>query len=272
MLEVPMGVANSISANFDFDPLDTLQFALQGDYEIVQIYLSEKLLNTPPTLKKLKNGLKPFKKVVFHAEGMLNGDFFESAYRRKLYEFLGEIPEPNFIIHFDERENIDTLIKLVEALSAEPPNPRLYIENFYLAPGKVAAEKNFKKYLALFTLSSNFGHTVYPVFDIPRVFHEKLELAEAESLEWCFQTLNFFGNRKIPLLLHLIDAQQPGQSRHDFCALGEGYIPYEKIFRFMMKTRPRIAGAIFEFEDKINPLKSREYILKTLNGKSRGGA
>lgn len=258
----PIGVANSISANFQFDPLDTFQFARQGSFEIVQIYLNRELLEQAETLASIRSEGAGFQEVYFHAEGFLNEDFLKSEYRTALYRFLSSLKSPNYIIHFDERANIDKLIRLVEILSKDAG--KIYIENYFLSPGKVAAEKNLKKYLALFTLSTNFGHTVYPVFDIPRIFHRDLEFSLEEALEWCYQILNFFGNRNIPLLLHLIDTTSTDISRFSFCALGSGCIPYDAIFKFIRKTAPNLAGVILEYEDKINPLKSRDYIHQAL--------
>lgn len=254
----PIGVANSISANFQFDPLDTLQFARQGSFEIVQIYLNRELLEQAETLASIRSEGAGFQEVYYHAEGFLNEDFLKSEYRTELYRFLDSLESPNYIIHFDERSNIDKLIRLVETLSKEAG--KIYIENYFLSPGKIAAEKNLKKYLALFTLSTNFGHTVYPVFDIPRIFHRDLEFTREEALEWCYQILNFFGNRNIPLLLHLIDATSTDFARFSFCTLGSGCIPYDAIFKFIRKTAPNLAGIILEYEDKINPLQSRDYI------------
>ncbi|HQV31673.1 MAG TPA: hypothetical protein PKV71_07345, partial [Calditrichia bacterium] len=104
------------------------------------------------------------------------------------------------------------------------------------------------------------GTPIYPVLDIPRLFHRDLEMETGESLEWCYQVLNFFGNRRIPILLHLIDAQDNEQSRNSFVELGKGVLPYDEIFRFILKTRPTIAGAILEFEDKVHPISSRDYL------------
>lgn len=255
---IPIGVANSISANFQFDPLDTINFAKQKNFEILQVYLNDGLLDKSDALQSIGKASAEFQNIFFHAEGYLNEEFAKSEYRSKLYQYLNRIDDPKYIIHFDERENIDKLIRLVDLLGKETAN--IYVENYFIGEGKVSAEKNLKKFLALFTLSTNFGTSIYPVLDIPRLFHEKLEFSEAESMEWCYQILNFFGNRHIPLLLHLVDYQSASQMRSEFTAIGDGYIPYDKIFSFIAKTRPHISGIILEFEDKINPLTSRDSI------------
>ena len=262
MPTIPTGVANSISVNFEYDPLDTIQFAQQSNFDILQVYLNETLLDNPEVLKNIETNNSNFKHIYYHAEGFLNQEFSASDYRKKLYSFLDKTDDPKYIIHFDERENSDKLIRLVDALSTE--NTKIYVENYFLAEGKEAAEKNLKKFLALFTLSTNFGTTIYPVLDIPRLFHKQLAFTESESLEWCYQIFNFFSNRNISLLLHLVDYVSNTQSRSEFVAVGEGCIPYEKIFNFIVKTRPKISGIILEFEDKINPLTSRDNIEELL--------
>ncbi len=258
MKPFPIGVANSISANFQFDPIDTIDFARQGDFEIIQVYLNDALLGNQEVLKQLLKAQENFQQVYFHAEGMLNRAFFESDYYRKLCRFLEQVAEPKYIIHFDEHAHIDEMIDLVEKLNKG--GRQIYVENYFQRRGKEDAEKNIKKFQALFTLTNSLGHTIYPVLDIPRLFHRDLEFSQAESLEWCYKLLNFFGNRRIPILLHLIDASDDGHDRLSFAALGEGYIPYDDIFGFIAKTAPLIAGVIFEFEDKINPLQSRKFI------------
>jgi hypothetical protein len=137
----------------------------------------------------------------------------------------------------------------------------LYLENFFQEGGVQNAERNLRKYNAVFSLVNNFDVRIFPVIDIPRFFHEKLGFKENEALDWCYQVLNFFGNRRIPVLLHLIDAHHPGQDRNDFCPVGEGYIPYQKIFNFMFKNQVAVEGIILEYLDKINALKSRENLL-----------
>lgn len=256
----PIGVANSVSANFQFDPLDTIAFARQGNFELLQIYLNTPLLSDTAALQQIMAEAGNFQSLYFHAEGLLNEDFLNSDYRRKLYTFLKQLEDPRFIIHFDEQVNVDKLVNLVDSLNRE--GVKICVENYFRSEGKADAERNLKKYLALFTLSSNFGNPIYPVLDIPRIFNQKLGFTLEEGLEWCYQILNFFGNRRIPMLLHLIDVSDPAQSRHHYTAVGSGCIPYQQIFHFMRKTRPLMAGAVLEFEDKINPLRSREFIEK----------
>lgn len=262
MSTISIGVANSVSANFDYDPIDTLSFAAQSDFDPVQIYLSSKVLGNRKLLDKIAAVSNDFERMFFHAEGSLNEEFMTGDYSDQLFDFMGELEKTSLIIHFDEQASIDKLIKLVDQLCKR--GSKIYIENYFTAEGSEAATKNLKKFLALFTLASNFGSKLYPVLDIPRLFHQKTGFTTEESLEWCYQLLNFYGNRRIPILLHLIDVSANDQQRSGYVRLGDGYLPYDEIFAFIKKTRPVIEGVILEYEDKMNPLQSRDYLREIL--------
>lgn len=259
-----IGIANSVSANFDFDPLDTIKFAKQANFDVIQIYLNQHILDDEKLLAKIQKHQNAFKKVYYHAEGFFNKDFPNGEYYQKLIRFLKNIENSNYILHFDEKIDIDKLFKLTDDLSAD--GIKIFIENYFQKSSKAASEKNIKKYTALFTLVNTVENIIFPVLDIPRLFHKKLRLKKTDALEWCYQLLNFFGNRNIPILLHLIDSKDRDQSRTSFCAVGEGYIPYQEIFDFIKKTKPPISDIILEFEDKINPVASRSFIQEQLLG------
>lgn len=258
-----IGIANSVSANFDFDPLDTIKFAQQENFNVIQIFLTEKLLDDKRLLSRLQKQQSEFKKVYYHADGFFNKDFPESEYYQKLTNFLKNIEDPNYILHFDENIDIDKLFKLTDILSAN--GIKIFIENFFQKTSKASSEKNIKKYTALFTLVNTVENLIFPVLDIPRLFHKKLKFKKGEALKWCYQLLNFFGNRNIPILLHLIDSKEKDQPRTSFCSVGEGYIPYPEIFNFIKKTNAPISEIILEFEDKINPVVSRNFIQEQLS-------
>ena len=89
----PMGVASSVSANHNFDPLDTLAYAKQGKYQMVQLYLTEALLKDEKVLKGIKKEVKHFEAVYFHADGDLNEDFVKGEYLELLHQFLEGIDD-----------------------------------------------------------------------------------------------------------------------------------------------------------------------------------
>lgn len=259
-----IGVANSVSANFDYNPLDTIKYAKQEKFDTIQIYLNQGLLDNQKILGKIRDQQSQFKKLYFHSEGFFNKEFPTGDYYESLVHFLQGVNDANYILHFDEKINIERLFDLTEKMTSN--NIKVFIENFFQKSRKDNAEKNIKKFTALFTLANTLENVIFPVLDLPRLFHKKLGFKKADALRWCYQLLNFFGNKNIPILLHLIDCRDSNQSRHSYCAIGEGYIPYPEIFDFIKKTNAPISDIILEFEDKINPVASRSFIKKQFLG------
>lgn len=258
MTHPSIGIANSVSVNFDFDPLDTIKYAKQESFEVIQIYLSQELLNNQKIIDGLHKQENEFKMIYYHADGFFNKEFPTSDYFNSLIRFLQTTTQPNYILHFDENINIEKLFDLTDKLTSV--GIKIYIENYFQKSKKENAEKNIKKFTALFTLTNTVEDVIFPVIDIPRFFHKNLGFKKDEALKWCFQLFNFFSNKNIPILLHFIDCKDTTQSHHSYCPIGEGYLPYEEIFEFMKKTRPSISDIILEFEDKINPVVSRNFI------------
>ncbi len=261
-MKIPIGVANSISKNFDYDPNDTFHYARNEGFDLVQIYISSALLQQSHWITRLEKEVADGMTVVFHAEGDLNDAFFKTPYYQQLREFVRRDSRPHYILHFDENVQVDHLVDVVEKIV--PNDEIVYLENYFRHPGAAAAEKNIKKFMALFTLVLADQRKILPVLDIPRFFHANLQWSTSEALNWVFQLMNFFSLRNIPVLLHLVDYDDPQQRRHQFCPVGEGYIPYADFFRFIRKTDPLISGIILEYEDKLNPLKSRQNIVRMM--------
>ena len=71
--------------------------------------------------------------------------------------------------------------------------------------------------------------------------------------------LRHIGKMEYPVLLHLIDAKSPGQSRSDWCPLGKGIIPYARIFR-EVAGEIRCDDVVLEYEDYKSPLSSRGFL------------
>lgn len=265
-MQIPIGVANSVSANFSYDNLDTIKYSQQANFELLQIYVDNQLLENQPQLKKLRKKILDigFNPIYIHCEGFLNKEFHLSKYKERLFEFAHRLINYKLILHFDELTSLEIMLEIISAFSRT--NGILYLENYFQSEGRVNAEKNIRKYLAVFTLANNQRQCLAPVIDIPRFFNNRLDFGLNNALQWCFEMLNFFANKKIPILLHLIDAKLPSQDRSSFCAIGEGYIPYKKLFDFIKKTKPPIEGIIMEYEDKISPLRSRDNIIEFLSG------
>ncbi|MCK5453351.1 MAG: hypothetical protein KAJ16_03260 [Calditrichia bacterium] len=263
-MNIPIGIANSVSYNLDYDPLDTIQFMGQSGFDIMQIYVNKKLLEDSQKLRALSKQLKDqsLSNIYFHAAGEFNQDFLSTDYKEAFFKFLENFEQPRVIYHFDENEELESMLRIVDHFVAR--NRVLYLENFFQSGGVQNAEKNLRKFTAVFSLVNNFDIRIFPVIDIPRFFHQKLEFSSQQALSWCYQILNFFGNRDLPVLLHLIDAHKANQERSGFCPVGQGYIPYQEIFKFIGKNRVAVEGIILEYLDKVNTLQARDNLLKII--------
>ncbi len=260
-MKIPIGVANSVSANFSFDPQDAYRYAVQEGFDLLQVYLTESLLKSEEMgwmQKVIAEGTLRF---YFHLPGQLNAQFFRQEFWRLFQRCLDRCPDVPVLLHFDETADLEEMLAGIRKLAQLPVT--VYLENYFQLEGNENARKNLKKYLALFTLANAGELTLRPVLDIPRCFHQRLKFSPREALEWCFQILNYFGNRHLPLLLHLIDVRDENQLRSSFCSIGEGIVPYPDIFRFMEKNRIPVEGIVLEYEDKLHPLESRK-TLQTL--------
>jgi len=263
-VSILLGTANSVSYNQDYDPIDTLNFARQSDFEMVQIYLNQQLMADPLQLKKIKKHLlkQPALICFFHSDISLSRELFSGDYYKKLYAYMGQFNNFRIIFHYEETEDLDSILGFLRTI--QHPAGRIYIENYFQFRGTDKAEKNLRKFMAIFSLSRNSDCIFYPLLDIPRFFQRKLGFSIEEALNWCYQLFNFFGNQHLPLLLHLIDSRNPKQQKSDYRPIGEGYIPYSKIFGFIKKNKVELEGIIFEYLDKINTLKSRDNLKKML--------
>ena len=258
MKNIPIGIASSVSATNGFDLLDTIQFARQENFDYIQLYLNANTLQQKDTLQEVLNQQSQFTEIYYHAEGFLNNDFFESEYYKKMYSFLSNTISPNYIIHFDERMQPDQIEEIKEKIKNS--FIKVYVENYFIENGKESSENNLKKYMDLFASSENIKEFLRPAIDIPRLFHKQTGFAPGESLILTYRLLNYFRELEIPLLLHMIDSTQSDMARHNFCPIGTGCMPYGYMLQFIANTQLTIESIILEFEDKVSPIESRDFI------------
>jgi hypothetical protein len=264
-MQIPLGVANSVSYNLDYNPIDTVSYAVQSDFQLVQIYMNRQSLEEKKYLADLSKKLENFSQtnIYFHADFPFNQDFLQSDYRIKFSTFLQSFPHCGIIFHFDENEELDVILRMVDELSTG--KNRIYLENYFQTDGPSGTEKNLRKFTAIFSLANSEGVRIHPVIDVPRFFHAKIGFSDKEALNWCYQLFNFFGNRNIPILLHLIDTKNNAQNKSEYRPIGDGSVPYQSIFDFIQKNKVALEGMIFEYLDKVNPLKSRDNLKRLLN-------
>jgi hypothetical protein len=264
-MNIPIGVTSSVSSNQNFDPLDTIQYAQQSNFEIVQIFLYEEILKQKTLADKLFSSLKQtqLNQLFFHTLQDLNGAVISQDYQNTLLDHMRRFSEFPFMFGFDEHEELEITLETIEKLSALA-HIMPYLENNFKTHGEKNYERNIKKFLAIFSLANIQTLTVKPLLNIAAFFNDD-EMPKESALQWCCQIFNFFSDKSIPITLCLTDINEVQKDRKVPCPIGEGAIPYDKIFDFINKTETPIDGIIFHYTDKINPLKSRDNLKKILN-------
>ena len=88
-MHIPIGIANSVSYNLDYDPMDTIQFMGQSEFDIIQIYVNKKLLENSKKLLAFSRQVKDqsISNIYFHAAGEFNQDFLMTDYKKAFFKF-----------------------------------------------------------------------------------------------------------------------------------------------------------------------------------------
>lgn len=262
-MKIPIGVSNRVSSNLNFNLNDAMQYAQQSGFEIMQIMLSTDLLKQYDSIIELLDfvSMTDFDRLYFHAETSLNCNLNQNNLIRHLDDILLSEKNIQLIFHFDENEDLERMLESIEELPTAAKG-LLYLENalFSHQPSDIA--RKMKKYLAVFSLANIQTIRVKPAFNIPVLFTENSQLDEKEAIQLCCEIFNFFEAKRIPLLLILSDRRELFQEGWIPCAIGEGNLPYEHLFKFIKKSQVTIEGIILQYGDKINPLKSRDKLIQ----------
>lgn len=263
-MNIPIGIASSVSSNQNYDPLDTIRYAQQSNFEMVEILLYDEIIQQKNIADKIESLLKQkqLHQVFFHALQDLNRAVIKQDNQNNLFSHMKRLSDFPFVFTFDEQEELEKTLETIEKLSTLFHNTP-YLENNFYAQGEKNYEKNLRKYLAVFSLANIQTLTVKPLLNIPAFFNDG-EMSDESALQWCCQIFNFFSTKNIPMTLCLTDIHELRTDRTLPCPIGEGAIPYHKIFDFIKKTITPIEGIIFHYTDKINPLKSRENLKRIL--------
>ncbi len=258
---IKTGIATSVSALYGYSPADTITYLRQHSiFSSLQIFIpsdfQEKELLHPrisQTLNELSNT-----DIYIHIEGMLNHNLVsDTAYLQDIINATSQFSHKGYIIHFDQHTEIEDYEFLLQKLTDEGITP-IWLE-IYFTPDGNNYQLQLSKYHSIFSLYHR-RFTLRPVIDIPRFYHAQNQITMEQATVDLLLTLNLMKELKLPILLHLIDVKTENQQRKDFCALGEGIIPYRNIFHYIQNNNIVITDTILEFEDKIKPLESLNFL------------
>jgi hypothetical protein len=261
-----IGVASSVSfKDGTFDPLVALDYAARNGFSPVQLYLDSQIVTDRGARENvLACARKHRLPIMLHAPGLLKlPEASEASIVSAAFElFAHENTRRRVVYHFDEIQSVEASLAITKLLCELDIVP--CIENFHQLRGVKDARRNYAKYLDLLSRIRDRSLPAIPVIDVPRTFHEALELTDEEACSLTIDVLRRIGSMEFPVLFHLIDTRFRRHARSDWCPLGEGIIPYARIFR-ETAGQIRCDDVVLEFEDLENPLPSREF-LKSLAG------
>ncbi len=246
MSSMVIGVATSVSKLQAWDPLDTLDFAIKNEIPLVQLYLNETLLKDKLLQEKVRIVTKDSHiTVTCHLPGFLNRRDLTPAIVEAACAVLVFEKKKQVVVHFDEATTFDEAIQCIKTLHGRGLS--VGIENYHV--NYSAINKNVSKYCHLISKAKEIGLNVCAVFDIPRLFIKEIA-SNHNSLNLANKILKSLAQIKYPLILHCIDVTDANQDREDWCAIGQGIIPYDKIFQLIKSTGNLLDHVVLEFEDK----------------------
>lgn len=242
-----------------FDPLVAISYAAQHAFSPVQVYLDNRLVMNRIVRKNvLTTARKCSVPIMLHAPCLLRlPEATEASVIRAARELLTVELPPRVVYHFDETRPVEESLAATAAVFDMGIVP--CVENFHQRGGAANARRNYAEYLELFSRIRGLAVPAIPVIDVPRVYHTKLRLTNEAAFAVIVEVLRSIGSMEFPVLLHLIDSTSRRQARCDWCPVGEGIIPYTRIFRGVAGV-VRFDDVVLEFEDRDNPIPSREYL------------
>lgn len=262
--KIMVGVATSVSAGENFNPLDSLTYVTQHNFKLLQVFIDQKILTDQPLRQELigsahEKGVE----LICHAPGLLNREpSLNSIVIEVMKDVLRNNPNKWVVYHFDELQPIDETLDIVKMIVAAGLVP--CIENYHRLKVPEKARQHYQQYIDLFSRVKSAGLNVYAVIDIPRVYEAELGLLEEECTNIIIEVFFSLNRLGIPILLHLVDSKSFDLHRNNWCAVGEGAIPYNLVLTRLFASTNQVDAVIFEFEDKHNSLNSRSFLYHCL--------
>jgi hypothetical protein len=257
-----LAVASSVSADRGFDTLDAVEYAIDNKFKGFQAYINQQIVNDAKLRVEVSSLCRDkYLRLVAHAPGTLNWDNVSDVSVNSATKHLLALETRVLVVHhFDETVGLKKALECLMYLCDQGITTCL--ENFFML-GKETSEKCFMDYLFLLTKAKALSIDFVPVLDIPRIYDAKVHLAHLAQklLEEAF---NVFKSIEIPIILHLVDMHSGSQERNSWCPVGQGIIPYVDIFGQMSQRKISIYMVILEFEDKVNPVKSKRFLKEHL--------
>jgi len=257
-----LSVSSAVAADVGFDITEAVSYTIDNKFEGFQAYLNLQVLQSPEARHQIRTRCQQANiRLIGHAPATLTWTTVsEDSINVAARDLLAFEEQVLVVYHYDETVDTDHALACLEYLSNQGIFPCL--ENFFIH-GAETSEQCFRAYLQLLLRANEAGIEVLPVFDIPRLYNENVDLAHISLniIEDAFATFRQIGK---PVIFHLIDVTSSSQERSSWCPIGQGIIPYEKIFKRLIHSEVSVYMTVLEYEDTTNPIASRGFF-KTLS-------
>lgn len=258
MKDKQISYASSISADKNYDPLDTLLYCQEKSISLSQLYMDKNLSEDATQVKKLRKFSKENNiHLTCHAPKELNSELIDISILKPIKKLLKNEDEKIIIVHFDEDCPIDDAMITIESLTNN--GFTVGLENFYKNQNEAEVLLNTAKFNLLLSLSAEHEFSVIPVIDFPRLFIKEIS-STTDSLMITKSILANISMLPFPLILHLIDFNDNSQKRNTWTPIGNGLMPYKDIFEIIRTFDINIHHAVLEFESKELADKSLKFL------------
>ncbi len=258
-----LAVATSISRDRGFDPLDAIAYAKDKEFKGFQAFIDQQIIEDAELRRQVRTECEDEENhltLIAHAPATLKwANVSDDSINSAIRDLLASESKALVVHHYDETVRFEETLKCLQYLRDQGFTPCL--ENFFMS-GAETSEKSFRDYLFLLKEAKDRSIELMPVFDIPRLYESQVKLAHL-LIE---MALDVFELIETPIILNLIDTYNDAKLKSSWCPLGRGIIPYTNILQQLKQRKIPIHMIILEFEDRINPIESKEFLEKHLIG------
>lgn len=253
-----LAVASSVARDSGFDNLDALSYALANGFDGFQAFMTAQMINSAELREKVRTICEYHNLVlVAHAPATLSrNNVLQDSANAAARSLFSSDDKALVVHHYDETRPAKEALECLRYL--QDFGITTCLENYFILGAKTS-EKCFSDYLYLITNATALGINILPVLDIPRIYDSKVDLSD-KAFELMKEAFKVFSSLKTPIILHLIDVTSVSQERSSWCPIGSGIIPYAEIFKQLQEYNISVYMTILEYEDKINPVMSKQFL------------
>lgn len=240
-METILSLSTALSWNHNWDPIHSLNLTQEFNIQSCQVYINNNFSDD-----KIEEIKKYNLNYIYHSPSSIEDEALNKE-EIEVVKKLANGKDVYVVYHHDLKVPVDKSLDIIKSLNKE--GITVLLENFYASRDQHDVRENIESYKRLI-IEAHFNNLkLIPLLDIPRLFIEGIN-SILNPYDETISLINLINSLGSTLYLHLIDAKNDTQSRESWCAIGEGYIPYKKIFNYLKKSKIKIPMIVLEYEDE----------------------